>query len=173
MQTMKKKRRQKINDYGLQILTFYDSPIIPRLEKLTESIDMSLLNLGRELYNVHLQHPDFSMRRFCILVGFEIPNRSDRFYKSLIHIHKHFVMECGFRPEELVGINYRYLKCIAESAKGVFDTKTIADTINTIRKQKMSPQEIGKYIKEVRSQRRAWLCGMVKTGRNGNETEKS
>lgn len=153
----KKKSRSKKRVDGFQIMAFYESPSLHRLEKLVHSIDLSILELGRELYNIHLQYPNFSMRRLCSLVGFEIPIRSARFYQSLINVHKHFVIECEYRIENLVGVNFRVLRLIAETKRGIFDFATTSNMIQEIKKHNMSSKKCWEYIKKTRLKRQYYF----------------
>lgn len=158
---MRRERREKIEALGSQILEFYESPTLERIEQLTQYLDLSFIELSGELYNTHLQYPDISIRRLCSIVSSEIPARSARFFQSLIHIHKHFIIKCRFYNQELIGIDYRFLKCIAESADGLFDRSTTVSVMDTIKNNRMSTLEVWAYIKDVRSDRQRLLSQTV------------
>ncbi|MBC8401482.1 MAG: hypothetical protein H8E14_08340 [Candidatus Marinimicrobia bacterium] len=135
---------------GADIIALLDSPWPQRIEELAKSAELDILKIGRELYNIKLQTKEISLSNLCLQARVFAPSRSQSFYRGTYNIYKHFVILCNYQLEDLLGINYKILRFIAESAQGTFDQETTWETIHKIKNKHMSSQAVWAYVKNVK-----------------------
>lgn len=142
---------------GAELVGIDESPLMERMDQLARSAEREILKMGLVIYNVHLQTPAVSINRLCTIISFDIPTKSKSFFRATYHIYRHFVVRHGFQINDLLGINFRILRFIAESAEGTFDQETTSNTIHRIKSENMSNKAALSYAIEVKKTRQEYL----------------
>lgn len=142
---------------GAELVGISESPLMERIDQLVKSAEREILKVGLVIYNVHLQTPAVSINRLCLIISFDIPTKSKSFFRATYHVYRHFVIRCGYQLDGLLGINFRVLRFIAESAEGIFDQETTYKTVREIQKKQMAYKAALSFVIEVKKDRKAYL----------------
>lgn len=118
-----------------------------------KEIDISNFKFAKAVYEGYQRlqsRTGGSLSYYCYLLSTKSNYRSTAFYKNWYNIYRHFCVRTNNATEELVGIDYKLLKFIAESGVVTFNEYWTKKAIDHLRKTQMPNTEKWRYIKDLK-----------------------
>ncbi len=135
--------------YSIQaILTSRDTAEV--LDRL-KAIDLETLKFSRSIYQGYQrlnERTKTSLNYYCELLSMQSANRSPSYFKNWYIIYRHFCIRCYMRMEDLVGLDYRMMKFIAEAKKGLFSISVTEDAVLRLNDPMIILQQKWEFLKE-------------------------
>ncbi len=97
-----------------------------------KSIDLEILKFAQAIYQGYQRlnkRTKTSLQYYCYLLAFQSHTRSPSYIQNWYNIYRHFCVRCKLRIEDLIGLDYRMMKFIAESKRGIFTAELTRDTV--------------------------------------------
>jgi len=100
---------------------------------------------------------DSSLNYYCWLLSFEIKIKPPRYFKNWYIIYRHFCIRSRMDPIDLVGIEYKYLKSIAESGQEIMSEDVTRKAIEKLKELSQNQSQKWGYLKNLKEMRREYL----------------
>lgn len=120
----------------------------------TIEIDVTLLQFAKSVYEGYQRlhsRTGGSLSYYCSILSFKTNNTSPAFFKNWYNIYRHFCVRANMDPSEIIGVEYKILKFIAESGIKILNKSTTMEIIAHLKEQPMSQAEKWEYVRKTKN----------------------
>lgn len=120
-----------------------------------DEIDITLLDFAKSVYQGYQRihsRTGGSLSYYCFNLSFKSKGTSPAFFKNWYNIYRHFCVRANMDPSEIIGVEYKILKFIAESGINILNKSTTVEIIEYLKEQKMSQAEKWEYVRKTKNE---------------------
>lgn len=120
-----------------------------------DDIDITLLEFAKSVYQGYQRlhsRTGGSLSYYCSSLSFRAKDTSPAFFKNWYNIYRHFCVRANMDSWEIVGVEYKILKFIAESGINILNKSTTVEIIEHLKDQKMSQAEKWEYVRKTKNE---------------------
>lgn len=120
-----------------------------------DDIDITLLEFAKSVYEGYQRlhsRTGGSLSYYCTSLSFRAKDTSPAFFKNWYNIYRHFCVRANMDPWEIVGVEYKILKFIAESGIKILNKSTTVEIIEYLKEQKMSQADKWEYVRKTKNE---------------------
>jgi hypothetical protein len=110
-----------------------------------EQSDLAKITFAKSIYQGYKrakENSGASLNHFCFILSTKTKTRPPAYYRNWYNIYRHFCIKSGLDLSQIVGLDYKMLKLIAETSEKIMDWSTtqeivkyLTDTISSSNKK--------------------------------------
>ncbi len=132
--------------------TMYSEDIDEINVRLKET-DISKIEFAKSVYEEYeatKKKTKSSLNNYCWVLSFKMKIKPPRFYKNWYLIYRHFCVRSQIDPYDLIGIDYKFLKYIAESGPNTMSIEVTENAVDQLKKYPQKHSKKWEYIRDLK-----------------------
>ena len=132
--------------------TMYSRDIDEILDRL-RAMDISKIEFAKSVYEGYeatKKKTNSSLNYYCWVLSFETKIEPPGFYKNWYLIYRHFCVRSQIDPYDLIGIDYKFLKYIAESGPNTMSKSVTENAVYQLKKYPQNHSKKWEYIRDLK-----------------------
>lgn len=98
-----------------------------------------------------------SLNFYCYVLSFKIKSKPLTYFKNWYLIYRHFCIRSRIDPDDLIGIEYRLLKYIAESGQEIMSEDVTKKAVTRLTEFSQNQSQKWKYIRDLKEMRKDFI----------------
>jgi hypothetical protein len=122
-----------------------------------EQSDLARITFAKSIYQGYKrtkENSGASLNHFCFMLSTKTKTRPPAYYRNWYNIYKHFCIKSGLYLSQIVGLDYKMLKLIAETSEKIMDSSTTQEIVKYLTGSNLSSNKKWKYILDVIKKRK-------------------
>ncbi len=124
------------------------------LYRLKQS-DLANIKFAKSIYQGYQRAEErtgSSLNYYCFILSSKVKNKQPAYFKHWYNIYRHFCIRLNINPTDMIGIEYRILKSIAESGVGIMSARVTKEIITHLQDTPLSHKEKWDYVRNMKNQ---------------------
>ena len=120
-------------------------------------MDISKMEFAKSVYDGYeatKKKTNSSLNYYCWVLSFKIKSKPLAYFKNWYLIYRHFCIRSWIDPNDLIGIEYRLLKYIAESGLEIMSVEVTKEAVERLTEFSQNQSQKWKYIRDLKAMRK-------------------
>jgi hypothetical protein len=120
-----------------------------------EQVDLANIKFAKSIYQGYQRakkRTESSLSYYCFILSAKVKHKPPTYFKNWYKIYRHFCIRLNFDPTDIIGIDYRILKFIAESGIETMNATVTKEIVTHLQDSLLSHQGKWNYVRDMKNQ---------------------